>query len=433
MTIDMLLAYPRPSADSPICLTPLSILFPGAMFEQQGLTVAYYDERFDSEDLFVDLVKQSKEIGVSAFTGYQTGRAAALLEKAKQVNSSIVTGVGGHHARILPEQVLAEPFVDKVWKNRYYGEELFPYNERTRLHFERTTMQYFTSRGCPGLCTFCAVASPWEPKDIDEVDKELTTIHRDVKFKHVSFSDPNIASGVYQKDGLNYRLDRVERIKQIGRIVRRLGATWDGCMRASYMTPEMVNALEESGCVALELGCESGNDYFLQKVLKKGVSVNTIKWAARNMKGAGFSAVYSFMAYMPRETKSQLNDTLDLIDWIVDTDPHARVSIFKYAPYPGTLLYEDAVQGVDGYQKFEPPTTMKGWGSMPLMGGSLYWITGLCFRKDNTRKNFPGEDWALIEPYVQLAEKKWKSRELEGFPYEEVEQLIARQIEKRER
>jgi len=153
-TIDILLAYPKPTTDSPNRLTPLSILFPGAMFEKQGLKVAYFDERFDSEEMLIDLIKHSKEIGVSAFSGYQAGRAARILKKAKGINPSIITSVGGHHPRILPEQVLAEPFVDKIWADRVYGEDLFPYNKRTKIHFQRTDMQYLTSRGCPYACSF---------------------------------------------------------------------------------------------------------------------------------------------------------------------------------------------------------------------------------------------------------------------------------------
>ena len=54
---DILLVYPKPSSDSPLRLTPLSILFPGALFEEQGSKVAYFDDRFDDENLLKDLIK----------------------------------------------------------------------------------------------------------------------------------------------------------------------------------------------------------------------------------------------------------------------------------------------------------------------------------------------------------------------------------------
>ncbi len=400
------------------------------MFEKQGLRVAYFDERFDSDELLIDLIKKSKEIGVSAFTGHQSGYAARILKLAKAIDPNIVTGVGGQHVRILPEQVLAEPFVDKIWTGRVYGEDLFPYNENTKKHFQRTEMQYFTSRGCPFPCTFCALVAPWEPKPIEEIDRELKIIHNDVGFKEISFSDPNIAHGIYRENGKSVVMDRVKRMKDIGKVLRDINVRWDGNIRANYMTPQLVEALVESNCFSIEIGAESGNDFFLKSVIKKGEGVDAIKNAARLLRGSGISVMYSFIAHMPRETNAMLMDTLDLIDWIVESDPDARVSIFNYAPYPGTPMYQDALNGVDGYPKFTPPTTMEGWANLRLMLSPLYWIVGLCFRQDNSRKNFPGDDWKLIEPYVELARKKWKARDLDDFPCEEVEKIIKNQLEK---
>ena len=131
---------------------------------------------------------------------------------------------------------------------------------------------------------------------------------------------------------------------------------------------------------------------------------------------------------MPRETPEMLSDTCNLIDWIVDTDPDARVSMYNYAPYPGSPMYTDAVNGVEGFQKFDPPTTMEGWGNLRLMVSPIYWIVGLNFRMDNTQKNFPGKSWEKIKPYVDLAREKWQKRELDDFPCHEVEELIAEQV-----
>jgi radical SAM superfamily enzyme YgiQ (UPF0313 family) len=429
--IDVLMAYPTPTTDSPVRLTPLSILYPGAMFENEGKKVEYYDERFDSHELFDDLVKQSKEIGVSAFTGFQAGAAARLLKRARNINPKIITHVGGHHARILPDEVMAEPFVDKVWPNRVYGEEFFPYNERTKIHFERTDMQYFTSRGCPFPCTFCALISPWKPKPIEDLDREMKIIHNDTGFKNVSFSDPNIGFGVWKGDeGKTQRMDRVKRMQDIGQVMKDLNVYWDGNIRSPYLSPEMIDTLVEANCFSIEIGCESGNDYFLKKVIKKGHGVDYIKQAALNVRGSGISVMYSFISGMPRETDEMRRDTYDLIDWIKNTDPDSRISIYQYAPYPGSPMYDDAVNGVDGYPKFDPPKTMEEWGNLKLMTSPIYWIAGLNFRLDNTRKNFPGDEWGLIDPYVKLAQKKWKERDFNNFPVDKVEELINRQVKK---
>ena len=432
MSYDMLMAYPIPTNDSPTRLTPLSILFPGVWFEKQGLKVAYFDERFDSEERLEELIRASREIGVSAFTGYQTGRAARILKLAKRLNPAIVTGIGGHHARLFPKELLAEPFVDRVWEKRSYGEDLFPYNANTRIHFQRTHLQYMTSRGCPLPCTFCALVSPWVPKDIGVLERELKTIHADIGFKELSFSDPNIGFELYRDAaGKKARVSRLERIRAIGRIMRDLDAGWSGNIRSPYLSEEVVAALVAANCRSLEIGCESGNDFFLKKVIRKGHGVDAIRQAVRNIRGSGISMMYSFMARMPGETPEMLSDTFDLIDWIVANDPDARISIYQYAPYPGAPMYDEAVKGANGYPKFIPPTTMEGWGSLKLMRSPIYWIAGLCFREDNTRKNFPGDEVRLIQPYVDLAREKWRNRDIEDFPCEEVERVIAEQHRKR--
>ncbi len=433
MKIDYIMAYPKPTEDSPYALTPLSILFPGAMFEHQGKHVEYWDERFDPMDELLEMIPNAKNIGVSAFTGQQTGRAARLLIKAKQLNPFITTHIGGHHARIMEKEVLAEPFVDKVWPLRSYGEEHFPYNKRTKKHYERTDLQYFTSRGCPFPCTFCALSSPWEPKPINDLDYELKTIHGDIGFEEVSFSDPNISFGAWKDEpgGKTKHMDRVDRIRDIGKVMRDIGAKWDGNIRSPHFKePGMIDALVESNCFSLEIGCESGNDNFLKKVIKKGHGVDSIMRAAELMGPTPISVMYSFISAMPRETEEMRHDTYDLIDWIVDTDPSARISIYNYAPYPGSPMYDDAVAGTDGFPVFNPPTTMEGWGSLRLMLSPIYWIAGLNFRMDNTRKNFPGEEYELIRPYVDLAQQKWKDRDMDEFPCEEVEKIIGEQIKK---
>lgn len=417
---NVLLAYPLPTRDSPARLLPLSVLYPGEMFRAMGERVEIWDERFDPPEELYDMIPRADVVGVSAMTGQQCGRAAAILKDAKRINPSTTTIIGGHHARILPDQCEREPFVDRVYPSQY-GEDMFPFHAETQRHFERCELQWQTSRGCPHVCTFCALSSKWKPVPAERLRRELTTIHEATGFRDVSFTDPNICfSGKPEA--------RKARIREVGEITRDLGVTWDGNLRAPYLLPDMVEALVWSQCKTLEIGCESGDDHFLMRTIRKGHGVAAIKDAARNVAGSGISVMYSFMWGMPRETHEQRMRTCDLIDWIADTDPGARVSLYCYAPYPGGPMYEDAVRGVEGYERFIPPTTLEGWGERRLMNGAAYWIAGLVFRSDNTRRNFAGDDYALIEPYVELARRKWRARELDDFPVSEVEELVAKQV-----
>ncbi len=151
------MAYPSPCLDSQFNLTPLSIMYPGKMFEDQGCSVVYWDGRYDDPAMLDGYIKESKNIGVSCFTGYQAGRASDILERAKQLNPKIITHVGGHHARMCPEDVKAEPNVDVVWPERAYHEHSFPFSPECQRLWKRGDLQYITSSGCPYGCTFCAL------------------------------------------------------------------------------------------------------------------------------------------------------------------------------------------------------------------------------------------------------------------------------------
>ena len=426
----MVMAYPSPTADSPFALTPLSIMYPGKMFEDQGKSVVYWDGRFDPPEMLDDYIREAKEIGVSCFTGYQAGIAADILERAKQLKPRIVTHVGGHHARLCTEDVKAEPFVDQVWPERAYHEHSFPFSPEAQRLWKRGDMQYITSSGCPYACTFCALRSAWTPRPLDQIEREINILYDLTGFKEVSFSDPNIG---FEKtkgaDGVMEHHPRMERLKGIGNILRPLGIKWDGNIRADYVTQELVDLMAWSGCYSIEFGAESGNNEFLVKTIKKGHGVDAIKNANTHMHGSGISVMNSFIRGMPHERHDQWLDTMGLIDWIMETAPEARASVYRFTPYPGGPAYEEALAG-NGIEKFIPPKTMKGWGSLKLMADSTYWCAGMCFRLDNSRKNFPGDDWKLIEPYVLLAQKLWKERRPEEFPAEEVEQLISRQVKK---
>ena len=61
--------------------------------------------------------------------------------------------------------------------------------------------------------------------------------------------------------------------------------------------------------------------------------------------GSGISVMNSFIRGMPSETHEQWIDTMNLIDWIMDTAPEARVSVYRFAPYPGGPAYDMAVKG----------------------------------------------------------------------------------------
>ncbi len=411
---DFVFVYPKATYDSPKLHPPLSIIYPAAHFMKLGYKVEVHDCRIDSADRLIELIQNTKFLGVSSMTGVQCSGAVDIMKSAKSINPNIITFLGGFHANTIPEQVIKEPFIDFITSKKF-GQNLEIeeiYNEVTERLFKIGDLQWFTSTGCFGKCTFCGLNEKWKPKEFSKLETEMRFLHKKLKFKHIFFSDPNIGADV-------------ERIKLIGRIFKTLNVTFHANIRNDSLTKEIVIALNEAGCTSLEVGAESGDNDILRK-LKKGHDVYTILQGARRIAeyGKKISVMYSCMVRIPGETRDQIIRTMNLIDKLVEINPSARISIFTYTPYPGTELFDEAVKG-----GFKPPTDMAGWGKIGMNSDPLYWICGLTFRKDNIEKNFPTEEERkIIRPFEELAEKKWKERDIDEFPNEEVEKIIKQAV-----
>lgn len=411
------------------------------MFEDQGLTVEYWDARYDPPEMLDDLLKEAKQVGVSAFTGYQCGHASDILERAKQFNPKIITHLGGHHARLCKSDIEKyEKNVDVIWPERAYHEHSFPFSPAAQRLWKRGDVQYVTSTGCPYACTFCALRSQWNPRPIEQIEREVAAIYELTGFQNegqqrpeISLSDPNLGYFKFKDEGgTTHRVDRVARMKQLGNIFRQYGLHVDGNVRADYVTQEYADTMAWAGFVSIEFGLESGDDNFLKNQIKKGHDVKCGLTANACMAQTPISVMNSFVKGMPFETNEQWIHTMDHVDAIMDLAPNARASVYKFTPYPGSPAFDDAVAG-RGIEKFDAPKTMKEWGSLKLMVDHVYWCAGLNFRLDNSQKNFPGDDWKLIEPYVLKARQLWKERRVDDFTLQDVadvERLVEWQVRK---
>lgn len=460
--IDCLLFYPVPTPDSPVKGTALSIFFPGAALEKEGLEVEYVDERVDDSGKLLALLKQNPLcVGVSSMTGFQLKGAKRALELVKKINPNSYTIMGGVHASTLPAQCIKENFIDFVvvgegeitllelvkaiknnknffevkgiwWKKN--GEIIqnsprqfmdlkdlpYPVTDKTRKYYEiaaKTNEILFpTSRGCPHKCRFCYNLiynnCRWRPIPIDKVKEFIQRLTTDFKFNHILLSDDNISANL-------------ERIKQIGEIMKDNHLTWDTSLRCDYCVEKNLAALEAGGCRVLLLGIETGSERLLKDIVGKDYNkgIETIKDCARLLsKRKKIIGYYSFMCNIPTESKAELRQSMALADWIHQTDKRGRISFFTYAPYPGTKLYDEALR-----QGFKEPPAMAEWSEIGLsnkmnpIAESLYYIAGLRFRGrkgDATSKNFPGIKRLLIWPFEITAHIRWRTRLLRFYGLE---------------
>ncbi len=119
-----------------------------------------------------------------------------------------------------------------------------------------------TSRGCPYPCTFCSVAPIWDLKAYhrqpEAIVEDMIYLHEHGGAKLILFQDEFFVSG----------RDRVMRfcnaLKKSG-----LDIKWKAFGRINLTDRDMMLAMEETGCVEIRFGIESGCDRILE-LTKKG-------------------------------------------------------------------------------------------------------------------------------------------------------------------
>lgn len=459
--IECVLAYPIPTKDSPTKGPALSIFYPGAMLEQNGLNVEYFDERFDKFDEFISLVKKDPLcVGISSMTGHQLVGSKRLFETVKKINPNIYIIFGGVHPSILPEQCIKEPYIDFVvvgegektllelittiknkgdmhkvdgiwWKDngkivenkrREFmnpSEWPFPMTPKNKKYFkiaaDRNELMFQSARGCPWNCSFCYNKlfnrGTWRQMPIDKFENELNILFKEFKFKHIYLNDDNLGSDM-------------ERVKRIAEFLHNSGHGWSTGVRCSDIDDELAKLLDENGCDEILLGVESGSDRILRKIINKGYPKGTedVRNCARSLSKTKIRGRYNFMSGVPTESKKDIHKSMDLADWIHKMNENALFCFDAYAPYPGSRLYKEALK-----TNFKEPQSLEEWSKITLsnetvpVAQNLYYITALRFRGkkgDITSRNFPGLRRLLILPFEISAHIRWRTRFLSFYGLE---------------
>ena len=195
----------------------------------------------------------------------------------------------------------------------------------------------FTSRGCPFQCVFCSQHTMYGRTmrwhSLERVLEELRHITRDLDIHHVIIMDETMT------------LDK-KRILAFCEAVCNEGLdfTWEGWTHASTIDEEIMVAMKSAGLVRLSFGIESGDPEIL-KVIKKNVTLDQIRHAYRIAEKVGIETRGSAMLGHPFETKASAWRTIKFIRSIRELK---QVFLNIACPYPGTELYDYAVNGRGG-------------------------------------------------------------------------------------
>ncbi|MCX5692532.1 MAG: radical SAM protein [Candidatus Omnitrophica bacterium] len=396
-TYDVLLIYPKSDVDKSI-LPPYSLLSVAGPLIKQGYRVKIIDQRIDPKcaNHIARILKRGIIcVGVTFYTGSQIKYACQLIDYIKEHYPSVKIIAGGFHASLLPYQtvqynnidivVIGEgerTFLDLVAAiekntdlNDIHGIIFKEDNKiiRTRKRESINLNDYyainhsaiikynliypintlFTTRGCNGNCSFCAVPVLYPERRTVRPELVIEKIKEILKtgIQKIYFLDDNFFAD----------FKRVEEILNLI-IEKKLDFSWWAESRIDQVLKwedEFLIKLKKCGLSRLYLGAESGSDRVL-KMINKNITVDMIINANLRLKKSGIIAEFTFMAGFPTESPSEMKQTQDLIVKIKKDNPRSLIwRLNKYTPYPGTRLFDLCLN--DG---FSPPESLKEWSDI---------------------------------------------------------------------
>jgi len=363
---------------------PINIAYIASFLMEKGHIVEIWD--FEVEEYSEMLLNQKLKsfnpgiVGISSMTpGIKTGNLIA--EQAKKFSKDIQTIVGGIHSTVLPERTLEEfPGFDmavfgegeltllEVCESLTHGKSLkginglafrennrivknsprgfiddldrLPHPARSLLRLDlyqqpispglsQETSNYstgvFTSRGCPFSCTFCAAyhstGKKVRERSLENIESEILQLLK-YKINHIYFFDSTF-------------MIKAERVKGIGKILKKYNMTWNCEGRVDLVTPSLLEDMKRNGCIKISFGVESGSERILKLINKKITReqiINAFQWSRDA--GIETSALFILGSH-PSETPEEVELSYRLAKKIKTKYPVYSI----ITPYPGTEIY----------------------------------------------------------------------------------------------
>lgn len=195
-------------------------------------------------------------------------------------------------------------------------------------------MRLMVTRGCPVGCSFCQVKSisgakirARDPKDIVE---ELKYYKKTYGIKSLIFDDDNMMSN---------KPFFISFLKEM--IKGNLGLKYIIESFAIFsLTDEMLDLLEKSGCIGVNIAIESGNHRVLKDIVKKPVDLTSVPQRIEQFRKKGMFVIANFIVGFPGEKWEEIRETIHFAE-------HCKadyVKIFVAVPLKGTKLWDIAVQ-----------------------------------------------------------------------------------------
>ncbi len=214
-----------------------------------------------------------------------------------------------------------------------------PFPDRTLVPFgnylqeihgsDRKAASIISSRGCPYQCTFCyrgpAAGKKFRTRSAENVVAEMNQLAKLGVTAFMIWDD-------------NFMLDK-KRVSDICDLIKHKDYEWKIQMRADSADEHLLNKMRNSGCVAVNIGIESGNEDVL-KYMKKGITKMQSKNAVRLCRENNIFVNAYFILGTPWDTIDSIIETVEFSKEIAPDKAH----FFEATPYPGTEMRNEAMR-----------------------------------------------------------------------------------------
>ena len=352
----ILFMYPTMVSETPMTLGMLSAVAKQEGWETKAV-VNTFKKPLSVNDLIFEATKWQPDIVAISMITFEVLFVYELIRKLRKAKFTVI--IGGPHPTDCPleayeaganvvvqgegEDVLRDilnehPNIKQGIRDRkppvaletlplpdleVFDKEVFEENG-----FIKGFHRIYTSRGCPGTCTFCdwqVFKQNWRPYPVDTIIKDIKRRIKDYGIK--SFS---IADDCFTVDR-DRAIEFCKKIKQIPNIV------WRTNSRADLVDLELLKIFKDSGCHSIAFGLESGDEETLLKTAKR-VSLEKNIETPRLAHEAGLEVYGCMMTGFPWETPDSVNNNIKFIKktW-------GYVSLYQVSgslmPFPGSVIY----------------------------------------------------------------------------------------------
>ncbi len=217
------------------------------------------------------------------------------------------------------------PFVTEIYKRDLKIEDYFI------GYLKHPYISIYTGRGCKSHCTFCLWPQTvgghrYRTRSVEHVIAEIAQAKKDF---------PQVREFFFDDDTFTDDLPRAEAIaKELG----KMGVMWS-CNAKANVPRKTLEVLRANGLRLLLVGYESGNQQILYNI-KKGMRIEVAKKFTKDCHELGIQIHGTFIMGLPGETQETIEET---IKFATEINPHT-LQVSLAAPYPGTFLYNQAVE-----------------------------------------------------------------------------------------